>query len=212
MEIIIKIVIVLSFVCLGIYRSRFLWPDLEAFYGTKCRQLSWQKTRLYENTVHTVQYSVGIIVLISFILNPLHLVSFLVGFFIFISGLLFARSARITLGKSWAHIFEVTTEKQPLVRTGAYRWCRNPIYVSLFIEWIGFVITFGWNLLTEPYFLLILLIGGWYLANKYHEAVLLEEKILAKRYGNDYKNYKIMTPRYLPLGPILQKMHIKPIL
>ncbi len=212
MDIILKVSVVLLFFGLGIYRSRFLWEDAKAFYGIKCRQLSAKKTIAYENTVSIVQYSIGLIVIASFILSPLFLPSLLVGLVIFINGLLLARQARITLGKSWAHILEVTVEKQPLVKTGPYRWCRNPIYVAFFIEWVGFVTTFSWNLLVQPYFWLILIASAWFLIRQYHAAVLLEEKVLTKRYGSDYKSYAATTPRYLPLGPFFKKIHIKPIL
>lgn len=207
MEALSKLAIVLSFYLFRVYRCHFLWPDIEAFNGVKCSLISTERKRKHDSQVDKVQFILGSVAIVSFMVNSFFLVSFGIGLLIFISGLIGARRARIVLGASWANIFELTEQKQPLVTVGPYRWCRNPIYVAFFVEWVGFIITFAWHILDEPIFWIVLLVGAIIMMRSYHQAILLEEHKLSERYGNDYKNYAAITPRYLPLGPLLQLLH-----
>lgn len=76
----------------------------------------------------------------------------------------------------------------PLITTGAFALCRNPIYTVFGLVLLG-------KLLIYPnWILLVYLIGGYWLINR---QVLLEEQSLMKIYGEEYKQYCNKVRRYL---------------
>ncbi|MFQ5769267.1 MAG: methyltransferase family protein [bacterium] len=74
-----------------------------------------------------------------------------------------------------------------LVRSGPYRYLRHPIYVGYTLLWAGFACLVGsfWMLTIS----LLLLIAGWLLYAHY-----FEEKILQRRFGDQYTSYRNKTP------------------
>ncbi len=82
-----------------------------------------------------------------------------------------------------------TGMKQPhLVTTGPYRYSRNPQYVTYFFFLAGYAIM-GRTLLAW-----VALVLYWIVT---HLIVLIEEKHLERRFGDEYRAYKRQTPRYL---------------
>jgi len=80
-----------------------------------------------------------------------------------------------------------------LVARGIYRWVRNPLYIG------GNAIVWSVALIHGSAGVLILAL---ILAPTYHLfVVLIEEPRLEKRYGEAYRAYKKMTPRWLPRYP-----------
>lgn len=80
-----------------------------------------------------------------------------------------------------------------LVRSGPYRWARNPMYLALFLM-IG-----GEALLFHSFWLagyLLLLMGGVHLF-----VVHIEEPQLVRRYGESYQSYLRTVPRWVPGFP-----------
>jgi protein-S-isoprenylcysteine O-methyltransferase Ste14 len=57
-------------------------------------------------------------------------------------GLGFAVWARVHLGKYWSGNVTIKVEHK-LIRTGPYRWVRNPIYTGIIIAVIGSTIADG---------------------------------------------------------------------
>ncbi len=81
-----------------------------------------------------------------------------------------------------------------LVAHGVYRWVRNPLYLG------GNAIVWSVALIHGSAGVLLLAI---LLAPLYHLFVVCsEEPRLEKRYGDAYRTYKKMTPRWLPRPPI----------
>lgn len=77
-----------------------------------------------------------------------------------------------------------------LVTTGIYSRTRNPIYLSMWIIFLGiFLLIPGWDMFVA------FLCFCRYL----HIRVLEEEAELAKRYGRDYSDYCSKVNRYFPL-------------
>jgi protein-S-isoprenylcysteine O-methyltransferase Ste14 len=77
----------------------------------------------------------------------------------------------------------------PLVRTGIYARVRHPRYVQF---WLGLL---GWALITNyltVYVLWLLWLAaiGW--------IVVLEERELRERFGEEYREYSRQVPRFLP--------------
>ena len=78
-----------------------------------------------------------------------------------------------------------------LVKTGPYRYARNPMLTGVFILLIGigfFVSSVSLVFFFTPLFVLI---NVW-------ELKQIEEPELIKRLGNEYIEYKNQTPMFLP--------------
>ena len=93
------------------------------------------------------------------------------------------------LDKQWR--FEAAlSEDHKLITTGPYRWLRNPIYASM----LGMLLQTGlakswWPLIVAG---VILFVIGTEIR------VRAEERLLAERFGEEFKRYKETTPAYLP--------------
>ena len=79
-----------------------------------------------------------------------------------------------------------------LVTTGIHRYSRNPIYVGWTLVIFGLSLMGWsdsiWSLLFLVYFLITM--------PYFHWTVLLEEKFLAEKYGDTYREYVSHSPRY----------------
>jgi protein-S-isoprenylcysteine O-methyltransferase Ste14 len=96
--------------------------------------------------------------------------------------------AQIQMGRSW-RIGVDHGEKTSLIKTGLYKYSRNPIYLGIFLYWIGMVVIFA-----SMSMLLCGLICGFsidYIVRK------IEEPYLVKTHGVDYEHYMKTTHRYL---------------
>ena len=81
------------------------------------------------------------------------------------------------------------SDQSHLVKTGVYRWSRNPQYVGWFI-WLLGVSLMGRSGLA--FLFTIVFIAGIHLYN-----IELEEPYLERIFGEEYRLYKSSTPRYL---------------
>ena len=79
---------------------------------------------------------------------------------------------------------------QKLVTQGAYRYCRNPIYLGVINLFLGISFLFDSisSLIMVLIFSVIILLY----------ARFIEEKELKKRYGEDYLTYRKATPFLIP--------------
>ena len=80
-----------------------------------------------------------------------------------------------------------------LVRSGPYRWVRNPMYIGVFSVLIGEAILFHSLLLIE-----YMLLAG---IAVHLFVVFYEEPQLARRFGESYETYLRTVPRWLPRYP-----------
>ena len=78
----------------------------------------------------------------------------------------------------------------PLVETGPFSLVRNPLYLGNILLWIGFALSAGLAWLAP---LIVVL-----LALEYHAIVRWEERLLALRIGDPYREYVARVPRWLP--------------
>ncbi len=82
----------------------------------------------------------------------------------------------------------VKAPKDKVITQGIYRFSRNPIYIGTYLISISTILmTLSWILIIS----LILSVISM------HFIILLEENYLAKKYGNDYLEYKQKVPRYI---------------
>ena len=75
-----------------------------------------------------------------------------------------------------------------LVRTGAFAVSRNPMYLAWSFGLLGLAT------LTRSAWLLL---GAFVASAAVHRAVLREEVVLERQFGDDYRAYRAATPRYL---------------
>ena len=95
-------------------------------------------------------------------------------------GLGFAVWARVHLGRNWSSRPTIRVG-HTLVRTGPYRFVRNPIYTGLLIGFTGTAIVIGafWA------FVLILFLAAAFLLR-----IREEEKLLLEEFGGEYEKYR----------------------
>ena len=80
-----------------------------------------------------------------------------------------------------------------VVTTGPYRYVRNPLYLTLFIDTVGLFLIYGST--TFIIMLVLLVVGINYLV------VGWEEPGLENRFGAAYLDYKKNVPRWIPRIP-----------
>ncbi|MCU0650750.1 MAG: isoprenylcysteine carboxylmethyltransferase family protein [Candidatus Omnitrophica bacterium] len=85
---------------------------------------------------------------------------------------------------------EQSRKSTSLVVTGPYAMVRNPMYLGIIMIGCGLVLA-----VLKPWALLIFLAGFLFL---YHNLFPKEEKSLAQKFGNSYKEYCSAVPRILP--------------
>jgi protein-S-isoprenylcysteine O-methyltransferase Ste14 len=94
-----------------------------------------------------------------------------------------------SLGPQWRFDAGLNTEHQ-LVTTGAYRFIRHPIYCSMLC------LLLGMGLMVTPWTLFLLstvvFIGGTEIR------VRIEDKLLASRFGERFREYQQSVPAYVP--------------
>jgi protein-S-isoprenylcysteine O-methyltransferase Ste14 len=84
------------------------------------------------------------------------------------------------------------TQPGELCSTGAYRWSRNPLYVSVAL------VFFGVSLVTANVVLFGLLLGLLLLQ---HRMILAEERACREKHGARYRQYAERVPRYVARLP-----------
>jgi protein-S-isoprenylcysteine O-methyltransferase Ste14 len=78
----------------------------------------------------------------------------------------------------------------PLVDTGPFGLVRNPLYIGNILLWIGFAMTARLAWLAP---VILFLLGA-----EYHAIVRWEEQLLESRRGQEYRDYQLRVPRWIP--------------
>lgn len=103
-----------------------------------------------------------------------------------ISAIVLITISLVNLGKSTR--LGLPTDDTNLKTTGLYKFSRNPMYV-------------GFNLLTISAMIytpeLFIIVPGLYSIFVYHLIIKAEERFLEKRFGDDFKKFRIRIRRYL---------------
>jgi protein-S-isoprenylcysteine O-methyltransferase Ste14 len=112
---------------------------------------------------------------------PLGTALFYSGLAIFIFGLVLAEVATIPWG---------TTSVDEPITSGLYRYSRNPMYIGIFVQFIGVgIISTSWL------FMLFMLIS----ISVTILTVISEEKLCLEKYGESYRQYMDKTPRWITI-------------
>ena len=168
----------------------FEWPilryDIKAIFKKSSASIQYNKTGKIINNLGTV---VWFILLIYSIFLPLPLGTPLLyaGIALFIAGLIITEVAFI----SWT----TTPLDEPITR-GLYRYSRHPIYIGVFIQYIGIGVASASGL-----FLLLIVI----------EIALsmfglpAEERFCCEKYGDTYREYINRAPRWIGIPKSMAK-------
>ncbi len=87
-------------------------------------------------------------------------------------------------------IFGETREEPQVITTGVFSIVRHPIYLSLILLYLGFILL-SLSLLSVLVWILIIVFH--YIISRY------EEKLLIQRFGSAYEEYKKKVPMLLPI-------------
>jgi len=92
-----------------------------------------------------------------------------------------------------------------LVTNGPYAYLRNPLYLGNIFLYSGVVLAFGGWL---PHLLFLVI---FFFSFQYILIVKLEEKKLSELFGEEYKRYIELVPRFIPrLSPYPDRTKIQP--
>jgi len=111
-----------------------------------------------------------------------------IGFILFPLAILGALWSRFSLGKEWRGNPEIRSDHK-LITRGAYRYIRHPIYSFLIL------LTFGNSLIAGHWLGLVSVIEIFVL---YYYKGSVEEILLEKQFGVEYKNYKRRVSMLIP--------------
>jgi len=112
---------------------------------------------------------------------------FIAGSALILLGVILSILASSSLKNSWRVGIPSTEEKTELIKTGMYKFSRNPYFTSFFVVFIG-------KFLVAPNILVLVSIIG--ASTCFHLMVLKEEKYLSSLHGEDYAEYKKSVGRY----------------
>lgn len=119
---------------------------------------------------------------------PDTLVVGLIGIVLTILGLGFSAYARIHLGRNWSSMVMIQ-EGHQLIRTGPYRFVRNPMYTGMLTAFIGLVLAIG--IVAALAALVILILSLWL-------KIAAEEEILREEFGEEYEQYRQSVKALIP--------------
>jgi len=158
------------------------WPifryDIKAMFKKSVASPPYNRT---EKIINNLGMVVWVILFIYSIFLPLPLGTPLLfaGIALFIVGLIITETAMIPWAK--AAIDEPITK-------GIYRYSRHPIYIGVFVQYIGIGIASASGL-----FLLLIVIQIALSAS----IVAAEERFCCENYGDTYRGYMDRTPRWI---------------
>ncbi len=110
------------------------------------------------------------------------------GLLIYLSGSLFAIWARFTMNKFWGIPAQHDEERQTkLIADGPFSFSRNPIYLGILLLFIGF------SLALRSYSILLVPVVFYVI----YKTILVEEKLLHKKFGKEYEKYMKKVPRFV---------------
>jgi protein-S-isoprenylcysteine O-methyltransferase Ste14 len=113
-----------------------------------------------------------------------------VGFLIYLLGAIIETTAMLN--------FFTTPVDKPVTK-GVYRISRNPVYLGMFLIFIGIsVVCASWVFLLVTVALVILI----------HISVVSEERWCLEMYGDDYREYMDRTPRWIGIPKLEKRISI----
>ena len=104
-------------------------------------------------------------------------------------GLAFFRWSHDALGKNWSLMLELMKDHE-LITSGPYKYVRHPMYASIYLTHVGFLI------LTANWLVGILLLAPFTIL--YIVRVRSEEQMMLEKFGEKYHDYMKRSGRLFP--------------
>jgi len=120
---------------------------------------------------------------------PLNSVIFAAGVLVAASGLWLFRQSHIELGKNWSISLDLR-EGHQFVTSGLYRHLRHPMYTSIFLCALGQALVVP-NWIVGPANLVAFFV-------LFAVRVQPEERMMAEKFGDQYRSYLAKTKRLIP--------------
>ena len=161
------------------------WPifryDYKSLYKKSTASPSYNKT---EKIIDKFSSAIWVILFIYSIFLPLPLGTPLLyaGIALFVAGLIICEIAFVP----WT----TTSVADPITR-GIYRYSRHPIWVGVYVQYIGIGIASASGLFLLLTIVLIILAI---------KLVPAEERLCCEKYGEDYREYMNRTPRWIGIS------------
>lgn len=110
------------------------------------------------------------------------------GFVIVALGLLLALTAEILFVRAGTSAIPIRPTRAIITR-GPYRFTRNPMYISLALDYVGLTLAVGyaWPLAGLP--LALLAVDRWVIPR--------EERYLEEKFGDEYRRYRAAVRRWI---------------
>lgn len=178
--------ILLWIMVVGIFVMKSVWIHDEIRLFRNRLNFTMLKTNIIEFGILLLQ----IIQILYFPLPKTDLdgVLLVLGVLMYALGMIFAFWGKFSMKKVWGIPGEHKSKQQErLVTSGVFKYSRNPIYVGIVMIFLGFSVAFrSWLVVLRiPLFIYL------------YRSSLIEEKLLMKKFGEEYKKYKKKTPRFL---------------
>ena len=121
--------------------------------------------------------------------NSFYPAAFAIGIILLAGGVIFSIISRYYLGPSWSFL-TITSVNRPFIKEGPYKFIRHPIYLGLFVIWLGVsLVFFNWIGLVSAFTVLLPLL--------YHRAKIEEENLI-NTFGIEYQNHISSTGLMFP--------------
>ena len=119
----------------------------------------------------------------------LYPLAFSIGVIVVAFGVLFSIVSRYYLGSAWS-LLTITSVNRPLIKEGPYRFVRHPIYLGLFVIWLGAsLIFFNWLGIASAFLILLPLL---------YKRAAIEENNLIRSFGEEYRSIIESTGMLFP--------------
>ena len=104
-------------------------------------------------------------------------------------GIVYFHWTHSTLGKNWSATLEVKKDHE-LIMSGPYKYIRHPMYASVYLTSVGFLI------LTANWLLGVLLLAPFTIL--YISRIRSEEQMMLEKFGEKYQEYMKKSGRLFP--------------
>jgi protein-S-isoprenylcysteine O-methyltransferase Ste14 len=189
--------VVISRPTIGMLLAAGVWLGFLVFWsrtagraGAGCREESRQSRALHQKLLN-----LGLLLLFVSIpglrwpFMPANAWHVPVGLAIMVAGTLLHIHARLHLGRNWSSKVMIKGDHQ-LVRSGAYRFIRHPIYTAIVMVALGTAVVSG---------RVLSLIGVAVFAFAYVRKLQIEERMLGEEFGAEWQDYRAHSWALVPL-------------
>lgn len=183
-------------VILAFIEVRYIWGNLPEVVE-KDTEISGGYSKKDEFVHFYLMYAAETIFVVQWACNILPMASGavqtylrLIGYGLVVLGFVVAIVSLKKLGSNWTGMANFRIKKgQFLVKDGIYGLVRNPLYLAVLLEILGYeLVVNSWLMIP------IVAAGSWF----YLEHMKKEDALLEKKYGSEFREYRSKVAKILP--------------